>query len=166
MQLNKSTLDYIESLYIQESALLFHYSKAIFNNESIAEESVQETFIIACINYEKLKASPNPKGWIMNTHKNVCRNMQRIRANYLKRILTVDSFMLEAVNKDNAPDEYTDDLSIFVSSDDYQLLKKVILEGYSFKEMAEELDISIHACRKRYQRAKKKFQENYQKSFE
>ena len=166
MQINQQTLDFIESLYLKESPLLFHYAKAIFGNDSIAEEVIQETFIIACINHKKLMSSPNPEGWIMNTHKNVCRNMKRSRANYLKRILTVDSYLLETVNADQGTPEINEDLTIFVNSDDYSLLKKIILDGYSIKEMANELNISIDACRKRFQRAKQKFQDNYLKSFE
>lgn len=62
MQLDQSILAFIEALYRKKSLLLYHYAKTIFNNPSIAEEAVQETFIVACINYEKLQKSENPEG--------------------------------------------------------------------------------------------------------
>lgn len=160
MHLDDDKLAFIESLYRKEALLLYRYSKVIFNNPSIAEESVQETFIIACLNYDKVSCSLNPEGWIMNTHKNVCRNIQKTQSVYLKRILALDQ--VEYLPSCAEPAySIENDLSTFVSSDDYTILKKIILEGYSHKELANELNISIDVCKKRFQRAKERFKKNF-----
>ena len=46
-----------------------------------------------------------------------------------------------------------------LGSEDFKLLKKIILEKYPLSEAAEELNISVEACKKRVQRAKKKLRE-------
>lgn len=160
MKLDPQLLDYIESLYRKEALLLFRYSQILFNNPSIAEETVQETFIIACLNHKKLKSSPNPEGWIMNTHKNVCRNFQKANNRYLKQIIALDDTILST--------QYTEDLydcentiASYVSSEDFIILKKIIIDGYSHKDLAEELGISVDACKKRLQRVKQRFKQNF-----
>ena len=90
MKLEPQILAYIESLYRKEALLLFRYANVLFENPSIAEEAVQETFIIACLNHQKLMSSPNPEGWIMNTHKNVCRNIHRVNNRYIKQLISLD----------------------------------------------------------------------------
>lgn len=160
MQLDQATLNFIELLYRKEALLLFHYANAIFNNPSIAEEAVQETFIIVCMKYQSVKESSNPEGWIMNTHKNICRNIQRTRGYYLKKILSLDNNVNLSPYVETAYD-VEDDLSTFVTSDDFMTLKKIILDGYSYKDLAIELDITVEACKKRFQRAKKRFQKSF-----
>lgn len=159
MKLDPQMLDYIESLYRKEALLLFRYSKILFSNPSIAEETVQETFIIACLNYKKLTASPNPEGWIMNTHKNVCRNFQKTNNRYLKRIISLNEIPLSSQYTEDLYDENA--VASLVTAEDFIILKKIILDGYSHKDLAEELGISIDACKKRFQRAKQRFKQNF-----
>lgn len=160
MQFDRNQLAYIETLYKKKASLLYYYSKAIFNNVAIAEESVQETFIIACINYDKLCNSPNPEGWLMNVHKNVCRNIQKTQNYYLRKILSIDN-VAHLIPYTEPQYSTAGDLESFVSKEDYIILKKIILEGYSHKELAAELNISIDACKKRFQRAKEHFRKNF-----
>lgn len=160
MQIEQEYQDYIEMLYRKEAVLLFHYATTILGNISIAEEAVQETFIIACVKYKNLIKSPNPEGWIMNTHKNVCKNIQKTRNLYLKKLLLLNEDRISAYIEDPF-DTLDNDLSTFVSFHDFILLKKIILYGYSYKDLAEELKISVDACKKRAQRAKQRFRKNF-----
>lgn len=161
MQLDQSILDFIEALYRKKSLLLYHYAKTLFDNPSIAEEAVQETFIVACINYEKLQKSKNPEGWIMNTHKNVCRNIQKTRNYYLRKMLSLDESSCTVAYEEDFTIE--NDLENFVTSEEFYILKKIILDGYSHKDLSIELGISIDASKKRFQRAKEHFKKNFQK---
>ena len=43
--------------------------------------------------------------------------------------------------------------------EDFRLLKRIVLERYSYLEAAEELGISLEACRKRVQRIKQRLRE-------
>ena len=154
MDINEKYLKFIETLYIKNASLLFNYANIILSNASLAEEAVQETFVIACIKQHALENSPNPEGWLMNTLKNVCRNIQKNRNYYLSRILSLNESVLgtTALESDNLWEE------------DFMILKKIILDGYSYKDLAKELGISLEACKKRAQRAKQRFRKNYDKN--
>ena len=164
MDINEKYLKFIETLYIKNASLLFNYANIILSNASLAEEAVQETFVIACIKQHALENSPNPEGWLMNTLKNVCRNIQKKNRNYyLSRILSLNESVLgtTALESDNLWETNVQD---FISKEDFMILKKIILDGYSYKDLAKELGISLEACKKRAQRAKQRFRKNYDKN--
>lgn len=163
MDINEKYLKFIETLYIKNASLLFNYANIILSNASLAEEAVQETFVIACIKQHTLETSPNPEGWIMNTLKNVCRNIQKNRNYYLSRILSLNEFVLGTTDLES-DDLWETNLQDFISKEDFMILKKIILDGYSYKDLAKELGISIEACKKRAQRAKQRFRKNYNKN--
>lgn len=163
MDINEKYLKFIETLYIKNASLLFNYANIILSNTSLAEEAVQETFVIACIKQHALENSSNPEGWLMNTLKNVCRNIQKNRNYYLSRILSLNESVLgtTALESDNLWETNVQD---FISKEDFMILKKIILDGYSYKDLAKELGISLEACKKRAQRAKQRFRKNYDKN--
>ena len=99
----------------------------------------------------------------MNTLKNVCRNIQKNRNYYLSRILSLNESVLgtTALESDNLWETNVQD---FISKEDFMILKKIILDGYSYKDLAKELGISLEACKKRAQRAKQRFRKNYDKN--
>ena len=163
MDINEKYLKFIETLYIKNASLLFNYANIILSNDSLAEEAVQETFVIACIKQHALENSPNPEGWIMNTLKNVCRNIQKNRNYYLSRILSLNESVLGTTDLES-DDLWETNVQGFISKEDFMILKKIILDGYSYKDLAKELGISIEACKKRAQRAKQRFRKNYDKN--
>ena len=163
MDINEKYLKFIETQKKKNASLLFNYANIILSNASLAEEAVQETFVIACIKQHALENSPNPEGWLMNTLKNVCRNIQKNRNYYLSRILSLNESVLgtTALESDNLWETNVQD---FISKEDFMILKKIILDGYSYKDLAKELGISLEACKKRAQRAKQRFRKNYDKN--
>lgn len=145
----------IDRLYLQMSPMLFEYARSVLSNDALAEEAVQDTFIIACQKPEALCDSPNPKGWLFNTLKNVVSNTVR-RQTIGKRIfLSYVSSNVKDVSV--APDRV--DLEILYDDiadlEEFKLLKEMALEGKSYLEMAEERGITVSTCRKRVERAKK-----------
>lgn len=158
MMLNKNDQGlFIENLYREMFTQLNIYAQNVLRDRSLGEEAVQDTFRIACIKIDELMSSSNPKGWLMNTLKNVISNMKRSRARLL-RMLFIAAEMNEAsfgsVNDDIDPEILYGGV---ISNEDFALLKKIVLERYSMLEAAEELGISVEACKKRLQRAKEKF---------
>ena len=65
----------IAQLYREMYRKLVVYAENALN-DSLAEEAVQDTFRIACSKYDELMNSSNPQGWLMNTLKNVIRNIK------------------------------------------------------------------------------------------
>ena len=73
----------IAQLYREMYRKLVVYAENALN-DSLAEEAVQDTFRIACSKYDELMNSSNPQGWLMNTLKNVIRNIRKEQANLNK----------------------------------------------------------------------------------
>jgi len=145
--------DLLESVYLDMYHFLYNYANSRLKDPSMAEEAVQETFRIACCKLEAFRASPNPKGWIVLTLKNVLRNMIRSRARLLKAFITMDE---NSISNLEAPPEagITDaEYSDILSPDDYELIKLVEIEGFAINDAAEHFGISVEACKKRVQRA-------------
>ena len=161
--LNKDNQDmFIEKLYREMFTQLNIYAQSALQDRSLGEEAVQDTFRIACIKIDELMASSNPKGWLMNTLKNVISNMKRSRARLLRILFTaveVNEASFGSVNDDIDPEIMYGGI---ISAEEFDLLKKIVLERYSMLEAAEELGISVEACKKRLQRAKTKFKKKLQ----
>ena len=145
----------LEKLYREMFHICFVYARNALEDESLAEESVQDTFRIACEKADNLFSSENPKGWIIKTLKNVIHNMNKARANINKII--VDMMSVEE-NSYTASDEENLHLLYagIVSDEDFALLKRISVDGYSMLEAADKLGITVDACKKRAQRARKK----------
>ena len=52
-----------------------------------------------------------------------------------------------------------------LGEEDFQLLVNIVVRRYTMLEAAEELGITVEACKKRVQRAKKKLQKIIEKEF-
>lgn len=147
--------DRMEQLYREMFPKLYMYALRIMSKPSLAEEAVQNTFCIACSKEDSLFSCDNPRGWLMNTLKNVIRNMLRDRAK-----LAISVFDIMEENNISSTDEVNVDILYedISKSEDFQLLKWVALDKYSIREISDNLGISIEACKKRIQRAKKRLQ--------
>jgi RNA polymerase sigma-70 factor (ECF subfamily) len=133
--------------------LLFIYARNAFDNESLAEEAIQETFRIVCMKPDDLLSRPNPKGWIINTLKYTIQNMKRSRdkANVLlTQYLAANSSV--AFSEDRISLEVT--YENVARSEEFSLIKEMAVDGRSHLEMAQSRGISVAACKKRVQRAK------------
>ena len=135
---------------------LYIYAKAALGNNALAEEAVQETFRIACGSPNKLLTSSNPNGWLMETLKYVIRNIRRNRAR-LSNLMTA-AIPLEAVASEPSRQnmEFNAMCEEYVGEEDYRLLRMVTLDKYTMLEASQELGITVEACKKRVQRARKK----------
>lgn len=143
----------IEEFYLEMYDRLFIYARSALDNESLAEEAIQETFRIVCMKPEELLSSPNPKGWIVNTLKYTIQNMKRSRdkANVLlTQYLAANSSV--AFSEDRISLEVT--YENVARSEEFSLIKEMAVDGRSHLEMAQSRGISVAACKKRVQRAK------------
>lgn len=151
---------YYQEMFYQLSA----YAQSALNDRSLAEEAVQDTFRIACAKADSFLSSPNPKGWLLNTLKNVIHNTIRSRA-YLSN-LVVFSMDFDENMVSEEPDAPDIDIlySDLADNEDYRLLKKIALDKCTMLEAAKELGISVEACKKRVQRAKKKLKKHFEEN--
>lgn len=153
----------IEQLFREMYYQLINYAQCALNDYGLAEEAVQDTFKIACAKPADLIESKNPKGWLVITLKNVIKNINRSRARLNNLIMLYYAFDEHVIG--TALDEENLDLlySNLVKDEDFELLKRIVLTKCSMLEAAEELGISVEACKKRVQRAKKRLKKIIEK---
>ncbi|MFC4305208.1 RNA polymerase sigma factor [Cohnella boryungensis] len=164
MELDDNQRRAIEELFQDMLYRMSTYAQNTLHDRSLAEEAVQDTFRIACTRADKLLSSPNSKGWLLNTLKYVIKNTIRSRA-YLNSIVISSVDFDENIISIGAD---TPDVDFFYSdlanNEDYKLVKKVALDKYSMLEVAQELGISVEACKKRVQRAKKRLKNRFKEN--
>ena len=145
---------WIGALYQEMFEKLMVLARLGMENESLAEEAVQETFRIACQKPEAICGSPNPRGWLVNTLRNTMRNLKSSHAN-ASRIM--ETYMTAQL-KESAVCEDRIDLNVLyvnvADTEEFRLLKEMAVEGRSHAEMARARGIEVSTCRKRVQRAK------------
>lgn len=158
-ELTREESEYIDRLYRDMFHSLHAYAYGILGNQHLAEESVQETFRVACDKPKELIACPKPKGWLVKTLKNVIRNAERKRDMLEKYIATLEPANLDQLVSPDCGDDVDLMYSDLVSPAEFYLLKRVDIEGYTMLEMAEELGIHVETCKKRAQRAREKMRQ-------
>ncbi len=152
----------IEPLYREMYVRLCIYAASALGDKNLAEEAVQDTFRIACMKAEELRKSENPQGWLMLTLKNGIRNIRRSQMRLNKLMITafsVDESKIAAATDEHFALLYED----LLGSEDFRLLKMVSIERNTMLEAANEFGITVEACKKRVQRAKKRLRELLEK---
>ena len=146
----------IENLYKEMYPALYAYALRILEDHALAEEAIQDAFCIACAKREQLLSDPKPQAWIMLTLKHVMQNMLRAQRK-LQR-------MLFSSEGEDLPIEGPELLSVDLlfrdvsDSEEFRLLKRLALERCTISDLAQKLGISVEACKKRVQRARKRLQ--------
>lgn len=153
----------VDFLYRKMRGKLLAYAYSILKDEPHAEEAVQDTFRIACEKVDDLLSSDNPKGWLLLTLKNVLRNIKKEQAKLNMLVVASMSFDEGIVaQKSSAVDDRVEQHLIdtfyhgLIPEDDYQLLKRVVIDKYTMLEAAEEFGLNVEQCKKKVQRAKVK----------
>ncbi len=152
MALDQQQTAAIEALFRENWEALYRYANRMLRSPPLAEEAVQEAFMIAVIKYEQLQASGNPAGWLFRTVRNVAMNQQRARQRGSELVLRLLAEQPEARTDGGVFADLEED-------EDFRLVRRVTLEGYSVRETAEALGITVEACKKRIQRAKARLRE-------
>ena len=157
--------DQISALYTEMFDFMYSYALAALGSPGLAEEAVQETFMIACQKPEKLLNSPNPKGWLVLTLKNVVHNQLRAKARLSYYIMKyAENRALVFDNVDAACDDYTAiEYSDIISSKDFAMLRMYVFDKCSMLEISQKFGISVEATNKRIQRARSKLRINEEK---
>ena len=133
--------DPLRQLYIEYYSYLVRLARS-FVNQDLAEDLVQETFLIAQKRLNCVTGSINPAGWLVNT--------------YQKRHFIYTQLIPESIVDKSS--EYVhpvnDMYAGLIDEEALSLLVWIYCEGTSYQEAANRLGISLNACKKRIQRAK------------
>jgi len=145
----------MEKLVLDNYSLMAQYASNFFNNRDVAEDVVQDTFLLAQIKLDKLIEHPNPEAWLMNSLKNIIGNVYRSRKRILEMFVPYDDAMLATGLPIDPRVEYEG----MVDDAELGLLFWIYCDGMSYAEVADKLGISVSACKKRVQRAKIRFRQ-------
>ena len=147
----------IEQLYKDMYPALHAYAVRVLGNVPLAEEAIQDAFCVACAKRQQFLSSADPRSWIMCTLKYICQNRLRAQAKLKRLLLSLDEGEALAAGTPEliSVDTLFSDVS---GSEDFRLLKRIALDRCTMPELAQELGVSVEACKKRVQRARKRLQ--------
>ncbi|WP_312281696.1 sigma-70 family RNA polymerase sigma factor [Oscillibacter sp.] len=156
-----------ESLYKIEYAGLLRYAKSTLQSHGLwhcsvsgrAEEVVQEMFTFAWEAREDLFSSKSPTGWLYRAlYYKVLEALNEDRL-WVKR-------MIQISEQDSAAPDGTLSLKVellgIISTDDYLLLKRFYMDGFTYAELCEETNLKKSALAMRLKRIKERIQREYE----
>ncbi len=152
----------ITSLFNDYASYLVDYAQNYCCSPDVAEDLVQETFIVALKKAETLYFAPSQRGWLIRTLRNLAANYQRriLYAQKLKQML------------ERSDDAQTDEISPsllykgMISESDLDILIRYWDHGDSIQKIADDFGINSENCKKRLQRAKARFAKAYDEYIE
>lgn len=157
--MNAEQKKFISDLYHALYQFLVRYADSSLKNTALAEEAVQEAFAIACKKPEEVCGSPNPKGWLVNTTMNVIRNIESRQRTARKVIADLPEYRPELMAAPEHPLDLRLQYGDLADTKEFKLIYAIAEEGKSIIELADELGISVDACKKRAERSRKFLQE-------
>ncbi len=148
--------DPIESLYRSEFAKLLSYAYRRLGKLEPAQDLVQDTFHEALQTKQTLRSHPNPQGWLMQTLKYKVLTYENQLSRNAKLFVSDESLGELAAESD------VTELMLMVEQtltvQEYKLFQRLLLQGDSYLEVAQDLGITVWACRQRLCRVRKKLQ--------
>jgi len=154
--LDKEKTSFIEKHYKGMYSKLFSYALSVLKNTAHSEEAVQDTFLIACAKIDIFYLSPNPEGWLVNTLRNVIRNIQKSKVVLNKYIVQIPDIENVEDTTDFVKHNFELLFGDIAKSDDFKLLTRVVIDKYTILEASKEFGLNVEVCKKRLQRIKKK----------
>ena len=158
----------IEFLFQTEYHKLLAYARAALADSDRAQDIVQDTFHEAILHKDTLQHHTNPQGWLMQTLKFKIKSSERAKNRYLLRFLSLETELpSESIHSEFAEnDRSTDQMNAILTkiqqalkTEDYYLLKRVVIQGASHLQASKELGISVCASQKRLQRIRKELKQ-------
>lgn len=159
--------DRIEQIFREQYKTMFRVLRRIAANDFQVEDALQDAFALACDRRETVLAHPTPEAWMLVAAKNFLRNAKRADAKLARRLVLLDD---ELAAKLGTCDEVNIDLEYggTIPEQEFNLLKRVYLEGYKQSEVAEEFHIAPNSAYMTVKRVREKMrarlEENEKKS--
>lgn len=157
----KELSDMVESLYEDYRDYLTDYAQSSGFSPEVSQDLMQEVFVIALQKPTDLFFAVSRKGWLIRTLKNLMWNHQR-KVLYVQKLQTI-------LERKYRPGQLELSNSTvykgMIPDDDLELLIRYWVRCEKVENIAEDLVISVDACRKRLQRAKNRFKKAYEEQF-
>lgn len=154
-ELKKDTPEAFRLLFKTYFSGLYHFAHSIINNESVAKDIVQEVFIAVWDKRQNLKEANSIESYLYVAVRNSCYT-------YLKRerhYLDLDALQNVSSPAEILPEiESPEDRVLWDAVESLPLqckviFKLIVIEEYSYKEVAEKLGISVNTVKTQMIRA-------------
>jgi RNA polymerase sigma-70 factor (ECF subfamily) len=151
-------------LSLKDNLQYFAYS--LTSNHEDANDLIQDTFVKALIHKDKFDPATNLKAWIYTIMKNTFINKYR-KDTKVNTIIdnTKDLYFLNNSNNSDsiAPDSKYNHSELLrevdMLQDEHRIPFQMHFQGYKYKEIAEQLDLSIGTVKSRIFFGRKKLME-------
>ena len=154
---------------LELSDKLHYYALSLTANSERADDLLQETFLKALTYRDKFTQNTNFKAWIYTIMKNTFINDYRRNVKTKKKFDGTNNEFHLMFSKDKvypAPDSFysTKEInkSIEALDSEYKVPFNMFLEGYKYKEIAEELDLPLGTVKSRIFFTRKKLEKSLQ----
>lgn len=157
----QATESEIEQAVNKYGNMLFRTCLVLLCNEHDAEDAVQDTIIKYITKSPTFHDSNHEKAWLLKVATNRCKNMRRF--NFMHQHIDIDDLQIAYKDEENYG------LLDILMKLPYKLKVPLLLfyvEGYKVEEIAEILDLSISAVKKRLQRGRDRIRERYREENE
>lgn len=152
--------EYFIALYKEMYSSLYKIALSSIHNEDIAQDLVQETFLVAYRRRDALVSSSSPKGWLIKTLRNIIGNTYKQQAKIAEMFTSLEE-LEDNVGRDTDFPVKLEYRGI-IDDESLKLLMWVYCDNWSYQEAADKLGISLSACKKRIQRAKEQFKKAFE----
>lgn len=151
-----------KKLYEYYASTLLGICFRYFPHNDIAHDILQESFIKIFKNLKEFKGHGSFEGWM----KRICINTALSELRKKNKLIFKEEFEMEALKLETTGNE-NDIISLITKLPDgyREIFNLHGIEGYSFKEIAQLVDLTEGNVRVKYHRARKKMQEILEKYF-
>ena len=143
--------EWFDQLYREHSARLFKQAYYVLHDSHLAEDLVEETFLILLYKQRDLVKHPNLAGWLSLTLKNLILDELKSARHRLEMPLISDESAI-------CVDTYHQPLDELLPKELLPIEREILIllfeEQLSYEEIAQQLGISVLNCRTRAFRAK------------
>lgn len=143
---------FIEKLYREQYVHMYRFAYLRLNDHYLAEEIVQDVFLLAYKKIKELRDCQNPQGWLVKTLGNTIMHALRTKQFIMSHFVEFD----EGIEPSGYDIDSDLGLREQLSPEEWKLLSMIYNEGYSIDEAARMFGIKFETCRKRILRARKK----------
>lgn len=161
-------------LVIQFENQVFNLCAYLLNNKTEAEDATQEVFILIYLSLSNFKGDSKISTWIYRITLNKCKEILRYKSRKKRFGLVIDLFErnnFSLISNDQNPEEklFTDErtntiLGAIESLPESQRIAYTLhnMEDYSYKEISEQMQVSISSVESLIFRAKKNLKSKLQ----
>lgn len=133
---------------------LLHYAASLLTvkgDQGRAEEAVQEMFALAWERRDEVLSSEKPVGWLYNALHYKVKELMKVESRWSRRLLRYAQYY------NPQPQAWLSlelELGDLIPREDFELLCRVYIQGYSYRELCQELGVKKSALAVRLHRIK------------